>query len=223
MEDDGITYQPNSSVDPCFALEQCKVFAISPTATEVNAAETLKCLIREMYDANSGFLHNLCFIFECFAAGRLYGIRLEETEAMFQYKGCEPIFMQPRSPWTLPAFCCIDRDAGVEILWVHPRARHHGFAGIFTAQLGLDAELLRKNLALCNKNGKCNSKGYPDPFRQRVCNHWALTGFPCMRQPHWEVIQAVLDQPPLLNPWRVCAVCNATGHKKIRILSKPAS
>jgi len=221
MTDDGITRQSSSGVDRCFALDQCKVFAISPSSTEVDGALTLECLIREMYDANSGFLHNLCFILECFAAGRLYGIRLEETEAMFQYKGCEPIFMQMRSPWTLPAFCCIDRDAGVEILWVHPRARHHGFAGIFTAQLGLDAESLRKNFALCNKNGKCNSKGYLDPFNERVCNHWALTGFPSVREPHWEVMQAVLDRPDGFNPWHACAVCNAAWHRRIR--ERPAS
>ena len=221
MADDGMTHESSSSVDPCFALEQCKVFAISPSSTEVNGSETLKCLIREMYDANSGFLHNLCFIFECFAAGRLYGIRLEETEAMCQYKGCEPIFMQIHSPWTLPAFCCIDKDAGVEILWVHPRARHHGFAGIFTAQLGLDAETLRKNFALCNKNGKCNSKGYPDPFKERVCNHWALTGFPCVRESHSEVMRAVLDTENAFNPWYACAVCDAAGRKIRR--SRPAS
>jgi hypothetical protein len=210
-----------TAVDKCFALEQCKVFAISPSSTEVDGSQALKCLIREMYASNSGFLHNLCFILECFAAGRLYGIRLEETEAMFQYKGCEPIFMQMRSPWTLPAFCCIDRDAGVEILWVHPRARHHGFAGIFTAQLGLDAESLRKNFALCNNNGNCNSKGYPDMSQRPVCNHWALTGFPSVRQPHWEVIQAVLEQPPLFDPRHACAVCNAIGHKRIK--ERPAS
>lgn len=221
MADDGMTHESSSSVDPCFALEQCKVFAISPSSTEVNGSETLKCLIREMYDANSGFLHNLCFIFECFAAGRLYGIRLEETEAMCQYKGCEPIFMQIHSPWTLPAFCCLNKDGDVEILWVHPRSRHKGFARIFAVQLGFTTESMMKNFALCNKNGKCNSKGYPDPFKERVCNHWALTGFPCVRQPHWSVIQAVLDRPPLFDPWHACAVCNAAGHRRIR--SRPAS
>jgi hypothetical protein len=221
MTDDGITRQSSSGVDPCFALEQCKVFAVSPSSTEVDGPQTLKCLIREMYDANSGFLHNLCFIFECFAAGRLYGIRLEETEAMFQYKGCEPIFMQLRSPWTLPAFCCLDKDGGIEILWVHPRARHNGLTGIFSAQLGLEAESLRKNFALCNKNGKCNSKGYPDPFYGRVCNHWALTGFPCVRESHSEVMRSVLDPENAFNPWYACAVCNATGHRRIR--ERPAS
>jgi hypothetical protein len=216
MTDDGITRQSSSMVDPCFALEQCKIFVISPTATEVNGAETLQCLIREMYNANSGFLHNLCFIFECFAAGRLHGIRLEETEAMFQYKGCEPIFMQFHCPWTLPAFCCLNKDGGIEILWVHPRARHHGFAGMFTAQLGLDAELVRKNFALCNKNGKCNSKGYLNPSTDRVCNHWALTGLTCVRESHSEVLRSVLDQKNAFNPWYVCILCNATGRKKIR-------
>ena len=218
MTDDDITHQSKSMVDPCFALEQCKVFAISPTATEVNAAETLQCLIREMYDANSGFLHNLCFIFECFAAGRLHGIRLEETEAMSQYKGCEPIFMQLQHPWTLPAFCCLNKDGDVEILWVHPRARHHGFAGIFAAQLGLEAESLRKNFVLCNKNGKCNSKGYLNSFNDRVCNHWALTGLTCVRGSRSEVLRSVLDTQ---NPWYVCVVCNAAGHRRIK--SRPAS
>ena len=221
MADDCITHQPSSSVDPCFALEQCKVFAISPTATEVNAAETLQCLIREMYDANSGFLHNLCFIFECFAVGRLYGIRLEETNAMFQYKGCEPIFMQWRYPWTLPAFCCLNKDGGIEILWVHPRARHNGFTSIFAAQLGLEAKLLRKNFVLCNKNGKCNSKGYLNSLKDRVCNHWALTGLTCVRGSHSEVLRSVLDTENAFNPWNVCAVCDAARHRRIK--SRPAS
>jgi hypothetical protein len=93
--------------------------------------------------------------------------------------------------------------------------------GIFAVQLGLEAESLRKNFALCNKNGKCNSKGYLDPFNGRVCNHWALTGFPCVRETHWEVMQAVLDPENAFNPWYACAVCNATGHRRIR--ERPAS
>jgi len=209
MEDDGIT----RSVDPCFSLEQCKVFAISSSSTEVDGSETLKCLIREMYDANSGFLHNLCFIFECFAAGRLYGIRLEETEAMSEYKGCESIFMQVQHPWTLPAFCCLNKDGGVEILWVHPRARHNGFARIFAAELGFTTESMMKNFVVCNKNGKCNPKGYLDPSNRRVCNHWALTGFPYVRESHQEVLNMVLDKEVLFNPWYACAVCGVTRHK----------
>ena len=208
-------------MDPCFALEQCKVFAISPSATEVNAAETLQCLIREMYDANSGFLHNLSFIFECFATGRLHGIRLEETEDMFQYKGCQPIFMQFRYPWTLPAFCCLNKDGGIEILWVHPRARHNGFTSIFTSQLGLEAESLRKNFVLCNKNGKCNSKGYLNPLTDRVCNHWALTGLTCVRVSRSEVLRSALNTQTAFNPWYVCIMCNAIGHKRIK--ERPAS
>jgi len=207
----------STGVDKCFALEQCKVVAILPSETgEFDGAATLQCLIREMYCANSGFLHNLGFIFECFAAGRLYGIRLEETEAMFEHKGCEPIFMQMRRPWTLPAFCCLDKLGAVEIVWVHPRARHHGFARTFAAQLGLDAESLRKNFVLSNQNGKCNPQGYPDPSQRQLCNHWALTGFPCVREPHWAVMQAVLERPDGFNPWHACGVCNAAGHRRIR-------
>lgn len=210
-----------SIVYECFALDQCKVFTISPNSSEVDGCETLTCLIREMYAANCAFLHNLSLIFECFAAGRLYGLRLEETQAMWEHQGCEPIFMQMRSPWTLPAFCCVDKDGCVELLWVHPRARHNGFVGIFARQLGLEAESLRKNFVLCNKNGKCNSQGYPDPFHKRVCNHWALTGFPCVRESHWEVTRMVLERPDEFNPWHACAVCNAGEHRRSK--DRPAS
>jgi hypothetical protein len=82
--------------------------------------------------------------------------------------------------------------------------------------LGLDAELVRKNFALCNKNGKCNSKGYLNPLTDRVCNHWALTGLTCVRESHSEVLRSVLDQKNAFDPWYVCILCNAAGQKKIR-------
>jgi GNAT superfamily N-acetyltransferase len=100
------------------------------------SSETLVELIREMFEANSGFLHNLNVIFDCFAAGRMYGLELPQTYEMFEYDGPdEPIFIQ--DTYNIPAFCCLDSNSSVEILWVHPRARRFGFGSAFLKQLNI--------------------------------------------------------------------------------------
>jgi hypothetical protein len=108
------------------------------TAVKVTkvSSDDLVELIREMFEGNSGFLYNLSVIFDCFAGGRMYGLQLPETSEMFEYDGPdEPLFIQ--DTYTIPAFCCLDSDSSVEILWVNPRARRMGFASAFLRQLNI--------------------------------------------------------------------------------------
>ncbi len=49
---------------PVFDLDQVRVFAISPHSDLVHGAETLRHVLRELYEANNGFLHNVTHLFD---------------------------------------------------------------------------------------------------------------------------------------------------------------
>jgi hypothetical protein len=193
-----------------FDLQQVKVFSISPNSDIVNGAKTLQHVIRELYHDNSGFLHNMSDLFDGFAAGRLYGLRLEETEDMFRYKGHHPMFMQSRPPWTLPAFCCLSETGAVDLLWVHPRACKRGFASAFLHQLDVTQAtvILPESKGFWDKHPQVQySRICDDKYRNtdNPCNHWALTGFPLLDEPHRDVLTDVLEHK--LEPALICAVC----------------
>ncbi|MBV5345111.1 MAG: hypothetical protein JZU63_06065 [Rhodoferax sp.] len=198
------------SQDGVFDLQQVKVFAISSNSDILDGAETLRHVIRELYHDNSGFLHNMSDLFDGFAAGRLYGLRLEETDDMFRHKGHHPMFMQSRSPWTLPAFCCLDETGAVDIIWVHPRVRRMGLASAFLREL----DVTRATVILPESKGfwdKHQRVQYPricdDEYRNTdsPCNHWALTGFPLLDEPHRDLLTDVLERK--LEPALLCATC----------------
>jgi GNAT superfamily N-acetyltransferase len=202
-----------------FKWEQVNVFKISP---DHFGGETLSHMLRELYDANSGFLHNASVLFECFATGRLYGLLLEETEDMFRYEGHHPMFMQSRPPWTLPAFCCLSETGAVEMIWVHPRARRRGFASAFVHQLDVTQAtvILPESKGFWDKHPQVQYSRICDLAERNAeptCNHWALTGFPLLDEPYRDVLQGVLKHE--LDPALTCAVCakkrTSTKRKKI--------
>jgi hypothetical protein len=112
-------------------MSQVEVFDWSTVEVFAASSHHLEGFIREMNDANSGFLNNISVLYDNFVAGRLFDLRLEENEVTFRYKGYHPIFMQSRPLWTLPAFCCLSESGAVDLIWVHPRARKRGFASAF--------------------------------------------------------------------------------------------
>ena len=205
-----------------FDLQQVEVFSISSNSDIVGGAKTLQHVIRELYHDNSGFLHNMSVLFDGFATGRLYGLRLEETDAMFRYKGHHPMFMESRYPWTLPAFCCLSETGAVDLLWVHPRARKRGFASAFLHQLDVTQAtvILPESEGFWDKHPQVQySRICDDKYRNtdNPCNHWALTGFPLFDEPYRNVLKGVLERE--LDPAMICAVCakkrTSTKRKKI--------
>jgi len=129
-------------------------------------------LIREMFEENCGFLHNLSVIFDCFAAGRVYGLQLPETYEMFEYDGPdEEIFME--YTYNIPAFCCLDSDSSVEILWVHPRARRMGFGSAFVQQLNIKTAKMvmfdSQEFWRAHPTVTCSSVLPPQTYHE--CNH----------------------------------------------------
>jgi hypothetical protein len=209
-----------------FDLQQVKVFSISSNSDIVHGAKTLQHVIRELYHDNSGFLHNMSVLFDGFTAGRLYGLRLEETDDMFRHKGIHkghhPMFMQSRYPWTLPAFCCLDETGAVDIIWVHSRVRRRGLASAFLRQLDVTRAtvIVPESKGFWDQHPKVQySRICDDKYRNtdNPCNHWALTGFPLLDEPHRDVLTDVLDRK--LEPALICAVCakkrTSTKRKKI--------
>jgi hypothetical protein len=192
-----------------FDLQQVKVFAISSNSDILDGSKTLQHVIRELYHDNSGFLHNMSVLFDGFAAGRLYGLRLEETDDMLRVKGVHPMFMQ-RYPWTLPAFCCLDETGAVDIIWVHPRVRRMGLASAFLRELDVTRAtvILPESKGFWDKHPKVQ---YPricdDEYRNTdsPCNHWALTGWPLLDTPYQQVLQDVLERD--LEAAMLCATC----------------
>ena len=203
-----------------FDLKKVEVFAISSNSD--CGAETLEHVIRELYHANSGFLHNMSVLFTSSAAGRLYGLQLEETEDMFRHNGHHPMFMQSRPPWTLPAFCCLSETGAVDLLWVHPRVRRRGLASAFLHQLDVTQAtvILPESKGFWDKHPQVQYSRICDlPQRNTdpTCNHWALTGFPLIDEPYRDVLKGVLERE--LEPALICAVCakkcTSTKRKKI--------
>ena len=85
------------------------------------------CLIEEMIDDKSGFLHNRRTILEAYKHDNLYGLKVIETEDMYQRgASTDPIYCT-NSFYLLPCFC-IKEENKVIMIWTHTRARKMGFA-----------------------------------------------------------------------------------------------
>ena len=193
-----------------FDLQQVEVFSISSNSDIVDGAKTLQHVIRELYHDNSGFLHNMSVLFDGFATGRLYGLRLEETDDMCKHNGHHPMFMQSRFPWTLPAFCCLDETGAVDIIWVHPRVRHKGLASAFLRQLDVTRAtvIVPESKGFWDKHPQVQYSRVCDFFLRNTdptCNHWALTGFPLVDAPYRDVLTDVLAHK--VDPLQFCPMC----------------
>jgi ribosomal protein S18 acetylase RimI-like enzyme len=196
-----------------FDWTKVKVFSISPKSDVVpgsRSVRTLLELIRELFGSNSGFLNNMSRLFECFSAGLLYGLRLEETDDMLKYRGGHhPFFMQSRDPWTLPAFCCLDSDGAVDFIWVHPRLRRRGFASAFLHQLNVTQanNILPESRAFWNKHPTLKCSHLERDNDQSKCNHCKLIGFPLVDRPPQDVKVDESKSCSYIDPRFVCCIC----------------
>ena len=79
-------------------------------------------------------------ILESYKNNNLYGLRVDETEEIYNKGvGTDEIFCDISSGATLyllPCFCIKDNDTA-KILWTHPRARNNGFATKLVHLLGI--------------------------------------------------------------------------------------
>lgn len=93
-------------------------------------------LFFELADDNSGFIHNRNMILDAYKNGNMFGLRVIETDEMFESgERSNPIFCKD-THYTLPCFC-IKNESTAIIIWVHTRARNHGFGRKLVEQLGI--------------------------------------------------------------------------------------
>ena len=87
------------------------------------------CLMDELYDDQSGFIHNKNTILEAYKNNNLYGLKVIETDNMFEREAMiDNIFcLDSGSLYLLPCFCIKDDNKAI-IIWTHSRARKMGFA-----------------------------------------------------------------------------------------------
>jgi len=94
---------------------------------QMTDSEDFWSIYDEMENDNSGFLANRSIILDAWKAGNMYGLQVEETEAMYERQACYDRLFCARSYYLLPCFC-IKNDNKAEIIWTHSRARGKGFA-----------------------------------------------------------------------------------------------
>lgn len=84
-------------------------------------------LIDELFDDNSGFCHNRSTILEAYKNDNLYGLRVNETDKMYENRERENNIFCKYSFYLLPCFCVKESNNAI-IIWTHSRARKMGFA-----------------------------------------------------------------------------------------------
>lgn len=96
-------------------------------ATQIYDGSEFWCLIHEIQDDNSCFLNNVATIVESYKEGTLYGLRVYETDSMYERGArndilfCRNLDGTP-SYYLLPCFC-ITKGTTAILFWVHSRAR----------------------------------------------------------------------------------------------------
>jgi len=94
---------------------------------QIEAGADFWHLLDALVDDRSGFWHNRRILADAFRLGQLYGLRVDETDAMVTRKARKDAAFCPGSYFLLPCFC-VKVDAAVEIIWTHSRVRRRGCA-----------------------------------------------------------------------------------------------
>ena len=94
---------------------------------QIESGNDFWCLIREMQDDSSDFFSNISIVTERYKEGKLFGLRVSETDSMYR-RGArnDSLFCRTihgdLSWYLLPCFCIRNGNES-EIYWVHSRAR----------------------------------------------------------------------------------------------------
>jgi hypothetical protein len=95
-------------------------------------------LLDDINPDGSGFHHNLQNLVEAFRDGKLFSLRVIETNDMYHEEIRNPLFAE-RTFYALPVLCVVGkRDQDCEIIWVHTRARRYGFGRKMVELLGIE-------------------------------------------------------------------------------------
>jgi len=125
------------------------------TVEKIDASD-FWCLIEELIDDKSGFLHNRRTILEAYKDGNLYGLRVIETESMYERgASTDPIYCT-NSFYLLPCFCvCVKEENKAIMIWTHSRARKMGFGKklVETLQIKYAHDVLPESIGFWKK---CN-------------------------------------------------------------------
>lgn len=105
--------------------------------TRIEDASDFWCLFDELFDDDSGFVHNRDVLLDAFKSGNLYGLRVEETKLMRRDHPLFAVDAYGSYSWYLLPCLCVKRDNIAEIIWTHTRARRNGFAKKMVEQLGI--------------------------------------------------------------------------------------
>ena len=95
--------------------------------TQIDDSDDFWCLFDELCDDNSGFLHNRSTILEAYNEGNLYGLRVSESNTMYERRARMDTIFCEDSFYLLPCFCVKENNKAI-IMWTHQRARKMGFA-----------------------------------------------------------------------------------------------
>lgn len=95
------------------------------------------CLFDELYDDDSGFCNNRNNILEAYKNGNLYGLRVIETDKMYERGARIDNIFCKNSWYLLPCFCVKENNKAI-IIWTHTRARKMGFAKKLIELLRID-------------------------------------------------------------------------------------
>jgi ribosomal protein S18 acetylase RimI-like enzyme len=110
--------------------------------SQIDDAKTLWRLIDSLKDDGCGFVHNIPELIEAYKYNKLYGLRVDDTDAMIE-RGArkDPIFV-PGSLYLLPCFVVLDKEIDFSVkephtaymIWVHKNWR----------RLGLGTQMVRQ-------------------------------------------------------------------------------
>lgn len=84
-------------------------------------------LFEELCDDNSVFYHNRSVILEAYKNENLYGLRVTETDKMYERGARIDNIFCNESWYLLPCFCVKENNKAI-LIWTHTRARKMGFA-----------------------------------------------------------------------------------------------
>ena len=96
------------------------------TLTQIEDGNDFWCLIEELWDDNSISIYNRRSLVEAYKTGKLYGLSVSETDAMYERGARIDDIFCDKSWYLLPCFCVKENNKAI-IIWTHQRVRTMGF------------------------------------------------------------------------------------------------
>jgi hypothetical protein len=110
--------------------------------TPIESGDDFWCLIKALQDDNSSFMNNISTIVERYKEGKLFGLRVSETDSMYKRGArtddafCRDLHGE-LSWYLLPCFCIVIGQTA-EICWVHSKLRRMGLGKALVSLLKVE-------------------------------------------------------------------------------------